>query len=308
MSDLPDALKMEVSCYSKIELGLSELKLKHFDVIVDVTTKEGMITAIKGRAELRDIRLNLEETRKAEKKFYLEFGKKIDAKAFEILEIIKPMEDYYDLEIKKEESRKESEKQAKLKIENDLIAEKIREEERLRNIEAEKIKAEKDRLDTIEKKKFDEDQAIFKAEKEKFEAEKKAESDRILAVNAKLLANIKEAQDKIDNLERESRLRIENEQREQRANKEKIDNENKARQEEIEKKEKAEKDLIESIAKEELRKKEEKFRQAQLKKQHRLSGYSLLKLFISKHEGEKEFQEIHEHIKEWIKNEEEKEK
>ena len=205
--------KMEIKCYSKIEAGLEELKKKHFGVVVDVTTKEGMVMAIKGRAELRDVRLNLEDTRKKEKKFYIEFGKKIDTKAEEILEIIQPMERYYDLEIKKEDMRKEDIRQAKIKAEQEEIAAKVREEERVKKEEADKAQAEKDRIALEEKKKFEEEQAKFRAEKEKFEKEQKEIQDKKDQEERDRLAKIKETQDKIDAENRASQLKREEEER-----------------------------------------------------------------------------------------------
>lgn len=304
MTDTPVA--NEVVCYSKIEAGLEDLKARHHGVVVDTSTKEGMITAIKGRAELRDIRITLEETRKKEKKFYLDYGERIDAKAKEIFNIVSPMEKYYDAEIKREENRKKE-------IE---LAEK-REEERLKKEAADKIQAEKDRIAAEEKKKFDDEQEKLRIEKKasedekaKVAAEQKARQDKIDADNKarqdKLDEEERAVKKRIDDLERESRLKIENEQRESRERQAKIDAEEKRIKDEAEKKAKEELDKLAKIKAEKEFQVAQKKRIEELKKQKRLDGFSLLKAFVEKHSDDKEFKEPVEFLKEWLENEGEK--
>jgi hypothetical protein len=49
--------------YSATTAALAELSQKYKGVLYDVTTKEGMVAAKQGRAELRTYRVNLEKTR-----------------------------------------------------------------------------------------------------------------------------------------------------------------------------------------------------------------------------------------------------
>ena len=54
----------EIVEYSKTEAALADLATRYKGVLFDVTTREGMATAVKGRAELRGLRIALEKTRK----------------------------------------------------------------------------------------------------------------------------------------------------------------------------------------------------------------------------------------------------
>lgn len=80
--------------------------------IVDVDDKVGLGRVHDARIELRSYRIDIEKTRKALKADALEFGRRVDAEAKRLTELIEPTE----LELGREEDRIESEK-AKLKQE-----------------------------------------------------------------------------------------------------------------------------------------------------------------------------------------------
>jgi len=119
-------MQQELTIYDAIEAGISELKQRHENVVIDVTTTKGMNEAIAGRAELRFVRLNIEKARKEGKEESLAYGRRVDAKAKEITAQILPLEENYHSAIKAEEERKEKERFAK------------QEAERQRNIEIQK--------------------------------------------------------------------------------------------------------------------------------------------------------------------------
>ncbi len=96
--------------YSKTEAALADLASRYKNVVFDVATREGMATAIKGRAELRGYRVALEKTRVELKAPALERTRLIDAEAKRITAELVAMEEPIDEAIKSEETRKEREK------------------------------------------------------------------------------------------------------------------------------------------------------------------------------------------------------
>jgi hypothetical protein len=94
--------------------------------VVDVTTAEGMRTAITHRATFRAIRVEAEKARQMRKKPILEIGRLLDSRAKELEAEITPLEERFDGAIKAEEARKEAEKAAAAE----------RERERVENIQA----------------------------------------------------------------------------------------------------------------------------------------------------------------------------
>ncbi|MFM0044066.1 coiled-coil domain-containing protein [Paraburkholderia sediminicola] len=92
------------------------------EVAYDIKTTAGMAVAIKHRAVFRDIRVASEKARKLRKAPILEIGKLLDSRQGEIESTLLPLETLFDEEIKAEEGRKESEKQAKLAAEQQRIA------------------------------------------------------------------------------------------------------------------------------------------------------------------------------------------
>ncbi len=96
--------------YSKTEAALADLASRYKNIVFDVATREGMVAAIKGRAELRGYRVALEKTRVELKAPALERTRLIDAEAKRITAELVAMEDPIDEAIKSEETRKERER------------------------------------------------------------------------------------------------------------------------------------------------------------------------------------------------------
>lgn len=89
--------------YSKTAVALAELRERYKGVIFDVTTREGMQTAIKGRAELRSYRVALEKTRVEIKAPALKRAQEIDSEARRITAELLALETPIDDQIKADE-------------------------------------------------------------------------------------------------------------------------------------------------------------------------------------------------------------
>ena len=111
----------EIVEYSKTEAALAILAESYRDVVYDVTTREGMAAAKKGRAEIRGYRVDLEKTRTEVKETALRRCQVIDAEAKRITTALVALEDPIDAQIKKEEQRIEDEKNAKARAEQERI-------------------------------------------------------------------------------------------------------------------------------------------------------------------------------------------
>ncbi len=107
----------EITEYSKTEAALTDLKERYGSVIFEVATKDGMALAVKGRAELRGYRIDLEKERVRIKAPALERCRLIDTEAKRITGELVALEDPIDGLIKAEEGRKEAERQAKVAAE-----------------------------------------------------------------------------------------------------------------------------------------------------------------------------------------------
>lgn len=179
--------------YSKTDAALAELAQRYKGVLFDVSTREGMQTAVKGRAEIRGYRVALEKTRKEIKAPALERCNLIDSEARRITRELESLELPIDEQIKAEETRKELERTAAARAEQ-------------ARIEAE--------------------QAAIKKEEEDRMAAERAE---IARKQAEIAAAEKAAREKIEAEERAARLRIEEQERAARMQREEADR--KARQE-----------------------------------------------------------------------------
>ncbi len=93
------------------------LSTKFENVTYDVTTTKGMSAAKADRAELRGLRIQLEDARKDEKADVLAKGRFIDKIAKELEAMIRKYEDPLDEKIKTYEAHKEVEKQSRLEAE-----------------------------------------------------------------------------------------------------------------------------------------------------------------------------------------------
>ena len=281
----PEEQRTEIVEYSATEAALSDLRERFKGVIFDVTTREGMGAAVKGRAELRTYRVNLEKTRVAIKEPALKRCQLIDSEARRITRELEALEDPIDAQIKAEEKRKEDEKLAAQRAEEARIAA----EERARKEEEErKLAAQREELARQE--------AELKRKREEAEAEERARRERIEAE------------------ERESRRRIEEAERLARAEREREDAQRRAREEEERKaryqeedrlrREREAADQARRAAEEEARKlreaeeerqrqaraeEERKEREARLAKAERTDARELLKTFMELYGKKPEF-------------------
>lgn len=116
-----DDVSNAVAAINATETGIAELKTKYENVVFDVATTAGMTEAKQARAEIREPRYNIENLRKAAKAPILALGRSLDARARELTERILELETPVDDVIKAEEKRKEDERLAKIKAEEDRV-------------------------------------------------------------------------------------------------------------------------------------------------------------------------------------------
>lgn len=169
----------EIVEYSKTEAALSDLASKYKGVIFDVTTRDGMQTAIKGRAELRELRVALEKTRKAIKEPALRRTQQIDSEARRITAALSALEDPIDAQIKKEEDRKEFER---TKPEREAAEKALAEEAARKLAEEQRMAAERAEIDRQRAELAKAEQARLAAEAEsraRIEADERAARMRI---------------------------------------------------------------------------------------------------------------------------------
>lgn len=111
----------QIAEYSQTENALAELAGRYKGVLFDVTTRDGMADARKGRAELRTLRTSLEDKRKELKAGVLERGRLIDGEAKRITESLKELEEPISVQITEYETRKERERAEKERLEKERV-------------------------------------------------------------------------------------------------------------------------------------------------------------------------------------------
>jgi chromosome segregation ATPase len=186
--------------YSKTAAVLAELATKYKGVLFDVSTKEGLAAAIKGRAELRGYRVALENTRKLIKAPALKRAQEIDSEARRITAELEALETPIDDQIKADERRKLAEAEAK-------------------------AKAEADRLAAEEQARKDAEQRVLAAQRAEIERQQAELAARQRAAEAEQA----EARRKIEEEQRQARERIEAEQRAARQERDRLEAEAKAK-------------------------------------------------------------------------------
>ena len=117
MSEVMEQPNYTIVEYSETAAALAALTAKFSTVVFDVSTKKGLEEAKTARAELRGYRVNLETMRKNIKQPALDRCRLIDSEAKDISEQLTALEKPIAAQIEAEESRKETEKQAKLQAE-----------------------------------------------------------------------------------------------------------------------------------------------------------------------------------------------
>ncbi|GEM_PF-4273915 len=288
-TELIDERRKEIEAYSPMLQVLDSLKERHLNVIIDVSSASGMALAKEGRRELKDLRLSLEKARKAEKEDSLAWGRYVDSEAKRIYDVIFPMEERYDFEIKKEEKRIADEKAERIRIlELEIQKKKEEEAEKIRAEMEEKLKAERLAKEEAEKK-LAEEREKMRLEREAFEKEKKI---------------IEEQRLKIEREEKERMLKIEREEKAARLLKEESERADRLKKEAELRVIREEKEKIEAEERRIVREKEEKEaeikRQINLKKTNELDGISLLTAFLIRYEEDEFFSPVIVAIKEFL--------
>ena len=259
----------EITEYSKTEAALSDLAHRYKGVIFDVSTRDGMLSAIKARAEIRGYRVGLEKVRVKIKADALARCQLIDGEARRITHELEVLEVPIDDQIKADERGKIAEAEAKIKAEADRIAaeEAARRaaEERVLAAQRAEIARQQEELAAKQcaaeaeqaavRRKIEEEQrqarlAIDIAERAsraiieaaELEAKRKREADeaRIKAEQAAEAKRIREAQEKVDaerrvveEVARQERLAQERREREAREADEARQREIKRKQDEL---------------------------------------------------------------------------
>lgn len=185
----------EIVEYSKTEAALADLTARYKGVLYDVTTREGMKDAVAGRAELRDLRVALEKTRKEIKEPALRRSQQIDSEARRITAALESLENPIDEQIKSETKKKEREEAERLRLE----AEKVAAEEKARK-DAEEAKMATERAELAKQR-----AELDKANQERLAAE--------AASRAKIEREETAARMVREEADRASRLKIEHEER-----------------------------------------------------------------------------------------------
>lgn len=177
---------MTIKEYSETEAGLARLRSAYAGQTYEVTVPAGMRLAIAARADLRDLRVTLEKRRVEIKAPALELCRTIDTEAKRITSEIIALEDPIDVQIKAEEAKRATEREAKRLAEIaklQAIADAQAAEERAARLAAEQ--AERERLDTIaaeERRVAAEKLAADRARLEAEQAAARAEAERERAV------------------------------------------------------------------------------------------------------------------------------
>lgn len=105
----------------KVAAGIEDLQKRFANVVFDVTTTKGMADAKAARAEIRQVRYDVENTRKEKGAELKRIATAINDRASDITAPIRELEDPIDAQIKAEEDRKEAEREAKRLAEAERI-------------------------------------------------------------------------------------------------------------------------------------------------------------------------------------------
>lgn len=105
-----------------VAAGIADLKAQYGGVVYEVATTVGMEEAKAARLAVRNPRYEVERIRKAAKAPIIVLGKKLDAEAARIEGELLKIEGPIDQQIKTEEARKETERQAKIDAEIRRVA------------------------------------------------------------------------------------------------------------------------------------------------------------------------------------------
>lgn len=116
------AVQGAVAHFDRVQAGMAALQERYGSAVFECKTKEGMEQAVAARAELREIRVNVEKTRTAAKAPLLKLGKDLDGQAARLKSGLEALENPIDDQIKAEQERKAAEKAAREQAERERIA------------------------------------------------------------------------------------------------------------------------------------------------------------------------------------------
>ena len=109
--------------FKSVDAGIAALRERFGGVVYDCTTREGLDAAKAARAEVRAPRVEVEKIRKEAKAPLLALGRDLDAEAKRITDALMAIEGPIDTQIKIEENRREAERQEKIRVEAERVAE-----------------------------------------------------------------------------------------------------------------------------------------------------------------------------------------
>lgn len=112
----------QIAAYNPIKAGIAALAEKYGNTVFSVATTKDMDTTKAARAEVREVRYNVEAVRKELKAPALAYSKRIDAEAAEYTAALLAIETPIDEIIKAEEARKADEKAERERIEAEARA------------------------------------------------------------------------------------------------------------------------------------------------------------------------------------------
>jgi colicin import membrane protein len=119
---IQDRATLEIAKFSLPDARIAELKQAYGGLTI---AANGLDAVKKARAEVRSLRTGLENKRKELKADYLETGRKIDAEAKRLTELLLEVETPLDEEIKKDEAEKERIRQEKEEKEQAILNQRI---------------------------------------------------------------------------------------------------------------------------------------------------------------------------------------
>ena len=105
--------------FTRTEAALAELRARFKDAAFDLTTTAGDTAARQARRELVSLRTGLDKRRKELKLPAVEFGRKIDSEASRLTTEIVALEEPIDQQIKADEQRREEQRLARIRAEED---------------------------------------------------------------------------------------------------------------------------------------------------------------------------------------------
>lgn len=197
----------EIVEYSKTEAALADLAHRYKGVVFDISTKEGMQEARRGRAEIRGYRTSLEAERVRIKEPALKRCQLIDSEANRLKRELEALEKPIDQQITKEEDRKVAERMAAVRAEEERLAaeERAKKEAEESRLAAERAEIARQRaaLEVAERERLEKEKASRLA----IEAEERAARQRIEAARLEAVEK-EEAARKVRQAE-EDRLRAE---------------------------------------------------------------------------------------------------